>query len=186
MKLFYHIIILTFAILLSCCNLFQKKKTEQKKITEIDTLLTLLEKEHVKIVKFDTSFIKPYKIKMQEHLLLIQDSLDSIDRQTALFLSKYARYKKALIKFNTKWFSLSKDLALSKHQLKNLRHDIENELIPEDSSFIFLQEEKEYALQLITESNEHIRGIQMVVDSLKVLQPEIDKLLDSLIQTKRN
>lgn len=168
MRIILSIVSLTF--LISCSNSeIQELKEQQLKLNSIETIFNELELDYFE--KACSGF--------DENMDLIHlFCADSISLKFVNSVNRYKIIKKSKDSFILNYKLLAKNLLLEKQQLKYLKLDLDNNLIPSDSIFFFLEKEKENLQSISDETNNVVslyNEIVIVHDSLYLTIKELAK-----------
>lgn len=105
-----------------------------KELLLIDSLQTIIVETERKAKEIDIESIRSFKDVMEEQLILIKTQYgDSISWESAKFLNRYHAIKKSFHKYQDKNIRFEEDIAYSHDQLKNLKHDLEENIIHPDT-----------------------------------------------------
>lgn len=96
-------------------------------------------------------------------------------------LNKFSNLSKFYKKMAAKKDELSYNLALSKQQLQNLKTDLKNNSIKQDSANKYFKIENKIANDLFLESNEFFENLDKNNKIFNDLKPEITNITDSIL-----
>jgi hypothetical protein len=162
-------VIISIGLLSSCT----KSLTEEQTL-RLNSLDLRLDSTLISLNEIDTAKINAVAIHYFENLDYIQHKMtDTIDRETTFFIDKYYSLKKGYHLFQKDYPKVLKEIAITKTQLENLKHDGDNGLI-EDEQF-----EKYYHLEsnniiLISES------ANGVINAIDLIQPKYENMITKI------
>ena len=153
--------IVSLILLTACSNPEIKElKEQQLKLTSIESIVNEIELDRFE--KACSGF--------DENMDLIHlFCADSISLKFVNSVNRYKIIKKSKDSFILNYKLLVRNLQLQKQQLKYLKQDVENNLIPSDSILFFLEKEKENLQSISDETNNVVslyNEILIVHDSL--------------------
>jgi outer membrane murein-binding lipoprotein Lpp len=108
-----------FLILPGCSN------PHTARIKQIDSLMTELTAVENRLIDVDSAKVNALLKTTVENIRFLQENMDTIDRETAFLIDKYARYKKTFSKWGSKIPAFYTETALRKKQLADLKSDLE-------------------------------------------------------------
>ncbi|MBM77527.1 MAG: hypothetical protein CL846_03520 [Crocinitomicaceae bacterium] len=141
LNVFYCIICL---VTLSCSN------NENQELKDLQIRLNSLEDIFNKI---ELSSYNDACDGFSENLKLIKNCNDSVSKQFVSLINQYKVIKKTKDIFILEYKMLSKNFQLEKAQLKALKKDLENKLIPKDSIKFYLNKEEKNIMVISDEIN---------------------------------
>lgn len=153
----------------------------EKELLSIDSLQTILGQAKDKAEEIDIDAIKIYKETMakQVNLIKIQYS-DSIEWETAKFLNRYHAIKKSFSKYVDKNVLFEDELEYSNAQLKNLKHDLIENIIPLDSFKINYAVELQAVKDLKSLIHREVDNLKNTLEKYQEANPKIEALLKKL------
>ncbi len=123
------ILFATITVLASCSD-----HPYQKQIQKVDSLLVVVNDAEQILQNLSPNDYDGMLDTVSQDVKFIQNHYpDTMDLQTALKVDYYYRTIKSVSKFSTTLSSQSAELQYSKSQLKNMRQDLENEILNEES-----------------------------------------------------
>ncbi len=178
-KIFF--VLVPYIFIISCSN-----NNYNDKIKFIDSLDTKIDTITKQIVNYNNvNFSDRYNL-MFGKIKIFGEYINNENLNTPAIKSfgQYANLSKFYKHIGGKKDKLFKQLALSKQQLQNLKHDLQNNLINTDSVDNYFNIEKNIANDLFNEANLLFTEIKKSNELFNNLSPKIDLLIDSLKNTK--
>jgi hypothetical protein len=138
------IIFIFFSILFwASCN---SSSTDQQ-LKKIDSLNTVLKEVEIKLLSIDTAEIYKYMAFNTKQLKYIQENVkDTVDKETAIFLSDIYAVKRSFGKLIKKREELIEELVYAKMQLYDLKKDVENKIVADSLFSQYFESEKKAIL----------------------------------------
>jgi hypothetical protein len=153
-------------------------------IRRLDSLRVELDSAELLHRRIDTTGFAEAGRKFTENLGFIQqtytDGNDTIPRDVALLMADYRDLKKPSQGFLTSYERAREELRFSKDQIRDLKHDLENNLL--DSGLV--EEMVNEELQAVSELTAAIEQLKVsseyTREKRKALEPRIDSLITAL------
>jgi hypothetical protein len=107
------------------------------------------------------------------------DMVDTLDNETMLFIDKYYGLRKGFRKLGEKYLGTMAEYKISREQVKNLKHDINNGLVEPNQLDQYLELEKKN-IELVFESSKTIAKLNKnLVPLYEKMNPKIDSLIEA-------
>lgn len=169
--------LILLAIIFSNCNL----KSENTYSSSIDSLIQVLHKSDTLIINLEREEIKTYNNIIDSTIKSIKTELrDSIIWEDAKLLSKYNRLIKSFKYHSKKTNYLKNELEYSFNQLANLKLDVLNNTISEDSIPIYYSMEVDIVTEIDSLVKSQIQFIDKKITEYKTTNQEILKIIRKL------
>lgn len=155
-------------------------------ISEIEKLKAELDSASLMFSKIDTNGYAVFEKKYKRNVAFVQQQLlaigDTMDRETALFMSEYRELKKPYSQFKTKYEQADKELKFSENQLITLKHDLKNNAMDTIISKRMVADEIK-ATESITSSVQNLYSADKQIRAKTAkMEPRIDSLINVLKQ----
>lgn len=160
----------------SCTN----QEEIEKQVDKIDSLQTML--DHTKSVfeQVDSAQINKYLTQVRKQTKEFT-SLDSVDKKSAVTISRYLYMRKTLERqYVHNYKDFKKDIKYSSEQLANLKKDVVNGKVDKTDFDKYISAEDSAIVELSSAVDYSMQGVMTAVLKYKELHEEIDHLLDSL------
>jgi len=155
-----------------------------REIANVDTLQVLISKSEADLKTVDTIKVANVYKKGQGNITLIQKNYkDTLTPEVAEFLSEYNSAIQALNTIRQQYPVLQKEIAFSKDQLKNIRHDLEYNILKEE------QVKESYAKEndAVKKNMESLRVLMTVIkDKMELLGKDSIRINQMLQQARKN
>lgn len=169
--------LILLAIIFSNCSL----KSENTYSSSIDSLIQILHKSDTLIINLEKEEIKTYYNIIDSTIKSIKtEHSDSLIWEDAKLLSKYNRFIKSFKYHSKKTNYLKSELEYSFNQLANLKQDIINNTIPEDSIPIYYSMEVDIVAEIDSLVKSQIQFIDNKITEYKITNQEILKIIRKL------
>jgi len=155
-----------------------KPDLPEAKVNAVDSLVSRIDSIHNQIADYDSSAIAETATQFYTNYNYITSEMkDTIERETAIKLSRYFSLKKAFNFFNQNYSESKEQVLEEKKQLNDLKQDIENGLVEEKQLDNYLELEKDN-LYLI---EGRATTLNNAVHSINTMFTEMHPMVDSLI-----
>ncbi len=147
----------------------------------MDSLQTIIIETETKAKEIDVETIKIYKESMEEQFDLLKTKYsDSINWETAKFLNRYHKIKKSFLKYLDKNLMFEDEIAYSQDQLKNLKHDLKENIIPLDTFKSNFTEELKAVKDLKLLVDREVGNLKNTLNEYKEANPKVEELIKKL------
>lgn len=178
----YFGLVISFICLLASCGMQPKLQDEITIVDSLENEVKEIEKEFEAIdVSKAEGIYEDVTSNLDESMKLLENSATN---EQGRYISNYANITKAFKKMSFKVAKLSKEIAFTKDQLKNLKQDLENDLLEKEVAQKYIQEERE-AIETLRESvDEFSNGLDYAYNTYNKLTPDFVNFIDSLKTVK--
>lgn len=136
-------IIFSLMIFTSCV------RKNQDELKRTDSLMNVLDSAENKFLASDSTRIQNVLDSMNHKTKLIQKfASDTLDKEMTIFLSDYLRIQQALEKYYPDRRNIIPQITLSKKQLDNMKHDLNNGAISKEEFEKYFPEEERAVTEL--------------------------------------
>jgi len=156
---------------------FGCKNPNQKEIGEVEGLQKILNNTIEVLHSVDTNKLFKINNLIKQDLLSIVKNKDTLTREMAFKLDDFYGAKKHIYALNDNYKKMDKQLEYSVKQLKNLKQDLENNVLPKDKFINYFETEQKADLDLNTDINAAVNGINAQLDKIEKGREDILKLL---------
>jgi hypothetical protein len=155
-------------------------------ISTIERLRVELDSAELVFSKIDTSGYAAFEKKYKRNVAFVQQKLlakgDTMDRETALFMSEYRELKKPYAQFKTKYEQAEKELEFSENQLITLKHDLKNNNMDTIISKRMMADEVKATESIVSSVKNLYASDQKIRAKTAEMEPRIDSLMNVLKQ----
>ncbi len=178
----YLIALFLLGYMVSCTS-----KADQAKINAIDTLLMSLNDAEEMLLSVDNQTVDKKLQLVKENTKFIQDNLtDTIDKATALEISEYYSYRKALTFYKENYGEFQEAINTSRKQLNDLKADVENGLLTDEKFNEYYNNEMRIALEITQNIEQAVNGVNIVLPKIDQKQPVIEKVIEHIRQKNQD
>ncbi len=164
---FFHI--LFFVILISCSN------RNENDINDISNKLNTIK---LQFEKLDPNLVVIALEGYKSNSKMIKNCVDSIEKEFNYRFVQYKTIKKVSPQFLNIYNNCKKNISFESNQLKNLKYDIENKLLDDDSIKIYLDLEKDNISQIEEYSLKSIELYNYIRSNNDTLYPYITNYVE--------
>ncbi|MCB0402159.1 MAG: hypothetical protein KDD41_08750 [Flavobacteriales bacterium] len=172
----------TIIILIVSLGLFACGNKFEKEIGEVDGLISMADEVEKSILSVDTSRAFSVKRQMEKDLKMLDQFSDTIDKSTAIKLGEYYSGKKRVFAFYNNYLQFVSKINYTKDQLRNMKQDLENGVMPEDKFEDYYKTEQVYLMELSSQVNHSLEGLDQTITYFETSKNEIETILESLRQ----
>lgn len=169
------ILILTIA---SC----KPKTTEQ--IKQLDELLMELQQVNETVAAVDTTSIFELSRAIKSKLQIIHAKADTLDVSSAAVIAQVYEGRFKIFYLEDNYQNFLNELEISSNQLINLKQDLGNGLLTNESFNVFYEQEKTIIVNLNKKIKEAFTGASAAVNSIDQQSSKIDSLINYIDQTR--
>jgi len=174
-------IIFSLALFSSCM------KNNQEEIKKTDSLMTIIDSAETKFLSVDTLRIKNILDSTEYKEMLIKKySPDSLDKETTILLADYLRILKAMENFSFEKKNIVMQIALSRKQIYDMKHDLWKNTMSKEDFGKYLQEERKAIEQLCSYLNTISYKTNLMVAQYDFLKWKVDSFISTLDTTHEN
>ncbi len=174
--LFFPVIFPIILAFVSCSQI-----NIEKELLSMDSLQTIIIETETKAKEIDVETIKIYKESMEDQFDLLKTKYsDSINWETAKFLNRYHKIKKSFLKYLDKNLMFEDEIAYSQDQLKNLKHDLKENIIPLDTFKSNFTEELKAVKDLKLLIDREVGNLKNTLNEYKEANPKVEELIKKL------
>lgn len=165
------------AVLASACN----HTNYEKEIKVIDSLFTIMEDSKALLATLDTAKVEEYQKNSTELLAKFDEGVeDTLDLETAVFVSDYAYVKKVLARFGKQKRDFENDFVFNNKQLNRLKNDLEHNAIPADSVEYYVVSETRAVKELNILVDKTVNNVNMQLERYDSLHPMVVNIAKEL------
>jgi hypothetical protein len=115
-----------------------------------------------------------------ENLNFIQNEMtDTIDRETTFFIDKYYSLRKDFKLFKTNYSKVRKEIAVTRTQLANLKHDGDNGLLQEGQFDKYYHLESNNIILIMETVNGVTKAVEQILPAYEKMNTKIDSIVNS-------
>lgn len=147
----------------------------------MDSLQVLLNKVQAELKAIDKAEINNKYSEIKENVTFVQQNYnDTLTLEMAEFLGEYSSLLKVFESVKEEYAGLEKELEFSAGQLNNLKHDLQYNIMNDDSVRIYCERETR-AVKRNTESVQAIRAtLKRNMELSDKLTPQIKQLMEDI------
>ena len=164
----------------------------QAQVSELDSLESNLLRVQERLNGFDEDRLIKSELTFKSHVEYMADNvLDSVDRETGMFISRYRRLKKGFNGFDRKRRSYRQELTYALAQLTTLRNDLKHGVVApmteenandgasseEEVANYYVRVEKEAAMVLISDVDSWLDGVLSILELFDELNPQAEEFV---------
>ncbi|HIA37753.1 MAG TPA: hypothetical protein EYN89_13720 [Flavobacteriales bacterium] len=156
-----------------------------KELLLIDSLQTMIVEAERKSKEIDIESIRTYKEAMEDQLNLFKTQYsDSISWESAKFLNRYHAIKKSFHKYLDKNIRFEDEITYSHDQLKNLKHDLEENIIHLDTF------KRNFTVELLAVKDlkilidKEVENLKNKLEEYREANPKVEELIKKLKSAK--
>lgn len=173
---------LTLLILIAAIGFSCERTQYAEEIQTIDSLRVELDSSARALDKIDTTGLAAAKTRFTENLYFVQKTYsereDTMPRDVALLMSEYRSLKKPSTGFLDKYVLASEELEFSKTQLRDLKHDLQNNLLDTNLVEELLTDERKAVEKVVSD----VKQLELSNKVTRKKRAEVEPRIDSLIQ----
>lgn len=173
---------LTLLILIAFIGFSCERTHYADEIKTIDSLRVELDSAARTLAKIDTTGLAEAKTRFTENLYFVQKTYsereDTMPRDVAMLMSEYRSLKKPSTGFLDKYALASEELEFSKTQLRDLKHDLQNNLLDTNLVEELLADERNAAEKVLSD----VKQLKLSNEVTRKKRAEIEPRIDSLVQ----
>lgn len=152
-----------------------------KEVIGVDSLQVSLNKTQTELKAIDKAEINNKYSEIKENIAFIQQNYnDTLTLEMAEFLVDYSSVLKAFESVKEEYAGLEKELEFSSEQLNNLKHDLQYNIMNNDSVKIYCMRED----QAVKRNAESLQAIQVALkrnmELSDKLTPQIRQLIENI------
>jgi len=149
-----------------------------KQITQIDSLLVVLDSSTLKLNLLDTSVVESYYKVYTNNIKQIKSSFDSKDDDEVWsVITRYGLLRKPLRDFKKHHTKYSEEIAFTREQLINLKADIKNNVLSEEKIIKYISDESEFVNYINFSVAGLIENTQKYFNQYLELNPKVEMYL---------
>lgn len=175
------IFILPLALIFARCS-----NPYQGKISEIDSLLVLMDSAKMVMNKLDTGLIFERRLSVRNNVNLIAALKDSLSKDDVIFLDQYSAYYKTYNKWGLKVNSLYDECHVIPMQLSNLRNDMAKKLIEPEKAEQYFSIEKQNSLTVFNMVMQLDEGLKSINGPFLLTEEKVILLIQRLESEKHD
>ncbi len=157
MRISVFVILFSLFALISCNN-----SNNEKYLAELDELLVQLKNAEKEYSNFDSAAISNIRKQVKTTCKRVRNPYDSLLNETIIPYSHIDKSIKQILRMDVR---IRKDIVKSRSQIKDLYHDIENNLVD--------------SIPLIMYMDDETRAVEMIIEKMEY------NILKSLHETKK-
>ncbi len=177
----YILLLFVFGLSIISCH-----TPNEKEIGEVNALLSIVEETEKSLLSIDTSVVFRAKRQMDEDILLLNQYIDTVNREEAFRLDAIFENKKKLKNIVRHYPSFVKQINFSIKQLSNLKQDLENDLMSKEDYKKHYALEQEQIMVLSNQINKLVGNIDLAIEKLKSDRPELLDIIERKKQRASN
>lgn len=170
-----HLLYISTIFLFACQASINDKQRE-----ELNYIQDLIDSSGYYITSIDSVFAIDATKNFNSNIYYIKNKMvDTLDNNTMLFIDKYYGLRKGFRKLGEKYLGTVAEFKISREQIENLKHDINNGLVEPNQLDQYLELEKKN-IELVFESSKTIARVnKSLVPLYNQMNPKIDSLIES-------
>lgn len=154
------------------------EKKESHAILRVDSVVFVLNELETNLLQLDTAKIHRYYTESNLNLVTIQKNYkDTMNRELATFLADYQSTKKSLMRLTEVFHDQLYEINYSKTQLKNLRIDLEKNLVSDLQFQEYFATELQ-ALKTMSETTSNmVSWYENAIKSFEERNPRVEEIV---------
>jgi ElaB/YqjD/DUF883 family membrane-anchored ribosome-binding protein/regulator of replication initiation timing len=178
---FYLMLFLLAGYISSCTS-----KADEAKIQSIDTLLKTLNDAEEMLLSVDAQKVDKKLAEINETADFLNTHLrDTIDKETAIEVSEYLRYKKALRFYKENYPEFIEAVNTSRKQLSDLKTDVENGVLDNEKFNEYYNNEMRIVLDISQNIDRAVNGVNLALNKIEEKRPVIEKVIEHIKQSDK-
>jgi predicted nucleic acid-binding Zn-ribbon protein len=152
-----------------------------KEMAAIDTLQTEVNKAVTELKTIDSVKVERVYTEIKDDITFIQKNYtDTLTLEMAEFLGEYNSLLKAIGSILKEYTELSNELSFTGGQLKNMKHDLEYNIVNEEKVKEYYAREEEAIKRNVESTIVMINAAKLKLEMFEKMNPQIKKLIESV------
>lgn len=152
----------------------------EKELKQLDSLNTTLSQVMLTLNAVDTTMIHERLSEQIEQFSFIHRNADTISRENAFVLDRYAQCKKAYSTWGKKLPLLKSEAQLRKNQLEDLRNDLEKALVESEEALTYVQTETKNIRQLADITTQMHKGLEFTNGRYDEIRRRVEEIIKEI------